>query len=131
MPNDTNVNLTPAASKAVTALRTQQAADSRVVVSPAVAAEMLDIRATKLRELVEYGELASLLDGRNRRIVVSSIYDRLVKIAIASNTSEGLVKRHGFLGTRPGEAKPPRKTGGHGGARAGAGRPAAKAATGR
>jgi excisionase family DNA binding protein len=44
-----------------------------LVVSPRRAQELLDIRTTKLYELIGSGELQSYVDGRHRKIIYASI----------------------------------------------------------
>ena len=51
----------------------------RLVVSPRRARHMLDIGNTRLYELLQANELTSYLDGRSRKIVVSSIYQLIAR----------------------------------------------------
>jgi hypothetical protein len=48
--------------------------DERLVVSPRRARHMLDCGNTRLYELIATGELNSYVDGRARKILVSSIH---------------------------------------------------------
>jgi hypothetical protein len=93
--------LSEAARAEIVALRERQQRDPRVAVAGRVAYQMLGTGATRQRELIEAGELASILDGASRRILVSSIYDYLVRRIVASYPLERPpAKARRFLGKR-------------------------------
>jgi hypothetical protein len=78
-------SLSDTARAIVVDIRERQANDPRIGVSRKVTCEMLGVSATREIQLEALGELHSYLDGGSRRVLTSSIYGRLVKLAVASN----------------------------------------------
>jgi hypothetical protein len=77
--------------------------DERLVVSPRRAKHMLDCGNTRLYELLNAKELESFLDGRSRKITVSSIKAYIARLLAApanknastvDTTKAGKPKRH-------------------------------------
>ncbi len=81
--------LSPAAAAKIKALREAQRRDKRIVMSPADAEEALSCGPTHVRDLLDRGELSSILDGKLRRIFVASVYDLLVRRIIQSDPADG------------------------------------------
>jgi hypothetical protein len=65
-----------------------RAADTRLLVSARTTKEMLGIQGTKYADLVKSGGLATVVDGRERKTVVASIYDRLLELICASHPAD-------------------------------------------
>jgi hypothetical protein len=84
-----SVPLSAAAAAKIKVLRDAQRRDKRIVMSPRDAEEAGIGGGTYVRELLERGELSSVLDGKLRRILVASVYDYLVRRAIASDPVDG------------------------------------------
>jgi excisionase family DNA binding protein len=83
-------------------LRAQQRADTRLAVSPKEAAALLGLSLSRTRQLIAEQALTSFLDGRSRRVLLASIYDRLVAtVAAAHRIDSAMPKAGGFHGTRP------------------------------
>jgi hypothetical protein len=95
-------DLSDAARGEIAGLRARQAQDQRIAVSRRDACLMLGIKATRERELEAAGELASIVDGSRRFVLVSSVYDYLVrKVARSYPLDRAPAKLRGFLGRRP------------------------------
>jgi excisionase family DNA binding protein len=90
---ENTLELSDAARERVQYLRAAQRADGRVVVSPDEAARMLSVSGTCLREMLDRNEIGSFLDGRLRRVIVASLFDRLVRKAIESYPLNGAPKK--------------------------------------
>jgi hypothetical protein len=106
--------LSDAARAKIKALRVEQRRDNRIVMSPADAEAALGVKATRIRELIERGELSSLLDGKLRRIFVASVYDYLVRRIILSDPVDGPPAKSPIGRFKPkskGEAVRPRASG--------------------
>jgi hypothetical protein len=99
--------LPEAVSRQVEMLRAQQARDGRIVASPRDVGLALGVGPTRVRDLLAAGALRSVLDGRLRRILVSSVYDYLVERTISSRAGEQ--RAHEFRGLRPTEKAARRK----------------------
>jgi hypothetical protein len=61
--------------------------DERLVVSPRRAKRMLDCGNTRLYELLNAKELESFLDGRSRKITVSSIKAYIARLLAAGENN--------------------------------------------
>jgi hypothetical protein len=83
------IPLSAAAEAKIKVIRAAERRDKRIVMSPRDAVEAGIGGSTHVRELLERGELSSLLDGKLRRILVASVYDYLVRRAIASDPVDG------------------------------------------
>ena len=81
--------LSPAAAEKIALLREAQRRDKRIVLSPRDTKEALGVGDTHVRELLDRGELSSILDGKLRRIFAASVYDLLVRRVIASDPADG------------------------------------------
>jgi len=81
--------LSPAAAAKIKALREAQRRDKRIVMSSADVEEALRVGGTRVRELLENGELSSILDGKLRRIFADSVYNYLVRRIIESDPVDG------------------------------------------
>jgi hypothetical protein len=80
--------LSPIGEAMVAALKRREAAETRIAVPRKIACEMLGIGPSREIELELEGELQSYLDGNVRRILVSSIYARLIRLAIVAHPLE-------------------------------------------
>jgi hypothetical protein len=87
------LELSDAAREGAQYLRAEQRAVGRVVVSPDEAARMLSVSGTCMREMLDRGEIGSFLDGRLRKVIVASLFDRLVRKVIESYPLDGSVKK--------------------------------------
>ena len=65
------------------------AAETRIAVSRKVACEMLGVGSSRLIALERSGELLSYLDGASRKIVISSVYARLIRLALNAHPVGG------------------------------------------
>jgi hypothetical protein len=63
-------------------LETRAMLDFRLTVSVKEAMAMLGVGRTKLYELMESDEIQSFPDGKSRRILVVSIWRRLIRLAM-------------------------------------------------
>jgi hypothetical protein len=88
-PAEAGERLSPRAEALVRKLRSQQASDPRVAVDRRAAQTMIGCGSTYEIELENSGRLLAFLDGSQRRILVSSIYDYLVEKAIESYPAGG------------------------------------------
>lgn len=70
-------------------LRASQKLDPRIVASTATIAQAFDMGETKVRALIEAGEISSIVDGKLRRIFVASVYDYLVRRVIETYPIDG------------------------------------------
>jgi hypothetical protein len=85
-----SIPLSPAAAAKIAALREAQRRDKRIVMSPRDTGEALgDVSGTHVRDLLERGELSSVLNGKLRMIFAASVYDYLVRCIIASDPVDG------------------------------------------
>jgi hypothetical protein len=84
--------LSDKAAAIIADIRARHACDVRISVSRKISQEMLGIGATRQIELEAEGSLCSYLEGGQRRILVSSIYARLVALAIKSHPLAGAAK---------------------------------------
>jgi hypothetical protein len=67
----------------------REAAETAVVVSRKRTCEMLNIGASYELLLEKRGELVSIIDGKHRLVLVSSIYARLRRLAALSHPADG------------------------------------------
>jgi hypothetical protein len=81
--------LSAAAREKIKALRHEQRHDGRIVMSPLDAERALGVKSTRISELINRGELSSLVDGKLRRIFVGSVYDYIVRRIILSDPLDG------------------------------------------
>jgi hypothetical protein len=101
--------LSDVARRNVAEIRKRQREDKRIVMAPADVEIALGVKATRVRDMLARGELSSILEGRLRRIFVASVYDHLVRAAIASHPAGGgEAKARPFRGVRPQEKKKPK-----------------------
>lgn len=63
-------------------LETLAMLDFRLTISVQEACDMMGVGRTKLYELLESGEIQSFPDGKSRRILVVSIWRRLIRLAM-------------------------------------------------
>jgi hypothetical protein len=84
-----NQPLSDAARGKIKVLRGDQRRDNRIVMSPADAQAALGVKSTRIQDLMDRGELSSLLDGKLRRILVASVYDYLVRRVIETDPVDG------------------------------------------
>jgi hypothetical protein len=89
MTHEDETHLSKTAAAIVADIRERQARDPRVMVSRKVSQEMLGIGPSRQIELEAEGVLHSYLDGSGRRVLVSSIYARMIAQAIASHLLNG------------------------------------------
>jgi hypothetical protein len=70
--------------------------DGRIVVGPRRARRMLDCGATHLYQLLATGELESYLDGRSRKITISSINSYIERrLSSTSRASTSSLRQRG------------------------------------
>jgi hypothetical protein len=89
---DVGPRLSPRAAAIVADLRAKQALDLRILVSRQTSMAMLGVGQTRQIEL-EKTELDRVQDGASVRITTSSIYARLVRLAVQSHPLDGLPTR--------------------------------------
>jgi hypothetical protein len=75
--------LSPEARRRIENIRAEWAADIRIVVPRPVRDAMLGIRPTRGPDLERSGENLALLDGSQRRVLVGSIYEHLIRQTLA------------------------------------------------
>jgi hypothetical protein len=78
-------DLSAGARKQITRLRDEWAADPQTVVRRVNVCKRLDCKPTHERDLEREGKLDSFLDRNTRLIHVSSIYEHLIRQALASH----------------------------------------------
>jgi hypothetical protein len=85
-------NPSPELSAKIKLICAEQRAHKAVVMSPADAGAALGLGPTRIGELINSGELSTILDGKLRRVFTASVFDYLVRRAIETHpvdTSSG------------------------------------------
>jgi hypothetical protein len=81
--------MSPAARAIVNDIVGRAERDVRVAVPRAVAQEMQHIGPSRQIELENEGELTTYLDGSRRLVLITPIYARLIRLALASHPLDG------------------------------------------
>lgn len=76
-------------------IRAQQAADPRVLGTTADGREMIGCGPRRFTQLMDEGEIVSVLEGRSRRPVIATIYDLICRrVAKSHPAGEAPAKAH-------------------------------------
>ncbi|HZZ21658.1 MAG TPA: hypothetical protein VFE60_03340 [Roseiarcus sp.] len=89
------VNISEVGEALLAQVGAREAADFRVLLSTTDARDMLGCGMRRLTQLMDEGEVDSVLEGRSRRVVASSLYNLIRKrIAASHPAGQAPVKVH-------------------------------------